>query len=158
MKKLTIILFALLTCNILFAQDEDFDPFGKRNELKLNLPTTIFGSYPEISYERILNSDISVGASFGVGLDKDYYNFNFAFTPYFRWFFGGSKTSMQKVAAGFFIEANGSLFSRNNEVWHDYSYGVGNNYTYAYSYKDESEFGAGFGLAIGWKYLTKIIG
>ncbi|MDD4846781.1 MAG: hypothetical protein PHV67_09270, partial [Petrimonas sp.] len=39
------------------------------NELKVNLPFTIFASSPEISYERVLNTDISVGASLLASLD-----------------------------------------------------------------------------------------
>src|SRR5690554_442310 len=82
----------------------------KANEVKLNLATSIFGLYPEVSYERILDSDISVGASVGVGLNDDYI-LDFALIPYFRWFFGGSHASMQKYGAGLYLEANGALFS-----------------------------------------------
>src|SRR5690606_18532293 len=79
----------------------------KVNEVKLNLATAIFGLYPEISYERILDSDISVGASAGIRLGDDYL-LNFALMPYFRWFFGGSHASLQKQGAGFYLEANGA--------------------------------------------------
>lgn len=131
MKKATTLFFTLLISSVLFAQnhDQDFKSALKRNELKINLPLAIFGSFPEISYERILNSDISIGAALGVRFADDY-DLKFAFTPHFRWFFGGSNQSMRKVAAGFFIEANGSVFTK-------------------------SEFGAGMGLAIGWKLITK---
>lgn len=116
-----------------------------QNELKLNLGTSIFGSFPEISYERILSTDMSVGASVGVGLDPDIYPYNFAFTPYFRWFFGGNSKSLEKYGAGFFIEANGSILSQKQNY---YNFNDG-------STKDNgSELGAGLGLALGWKYLT----
>src|SRR5690554_6615358 len=114
----------------------------KANEVKLNLATTIFGLYPEVSYERILDNDISVGASAGIGLGDDYF-VNFALMPYFRWFFGGSHTSLQKYGAGFYLEANGALFSRQYDMY-DFS-----------SSSTSSETGAGLGLAIGWKYLTQ---
>lgn len=122
----------LFMSSILFAQDEDFNSLLKRNELKLNIPTTIFGSFPEISYERVLNSDISAGVALGVGTSSyNDYDLGFAFTPHFRWFFGGNCTSMQKFSTGFFIEVNGSLFTK------------------------ESGGGAGMGMAFGWKYLSK---
>lgn len=118
----------------------------KLNEVKLNLATTIFGSYPEISYERILDSDISVGASAGVGLGDDYF-LNFALIPYFRWFFGGSHETLQKYGAGFYLEANGAIFSYE---YNDYDY-----YGGAFYSDTAVETGVGLGLAIGWKYLTK---
>ena len=129
MKKVTALFLAFLMSSALFAQNETSKPAAKCNELKINLPLTIFGSFPEISYERVLSSDISIGAAVGKRLADDY-DLNFAITPYFRWFFGGNNASMQKVAAGFFIEANGALFTK-------------------------SEVGAGLGLAIGWKLITK---
>jgi len=117
------------------------------NEMKLNLGTTIFGSFPEITYERILNSDISVGASLGVALEEDIYPTHVLFTPYVRWFFGGSSENLQKVGAGFFIEANGGLFTRaDDELF--YENGV-------YGSREETATGAGLGLALGWKYLTR---
>lgn len=118
------------------------------NELKINLPLAIFGSYPEISYERILNTDISVGAALGVSLDKERYPYQFMFTPHFRWFFGGNKKSMEKAGAGFFIEANGATYSR---VMETYSNLGGTNV----NENQKSIFGAGLGLALGWKYLSK---
>lgn len=118
----------------------------KANEVKLNLATTIFGSYPEISYERILDSDMSVGASVGVGLGEDYLsNFNLALMPYFRWFFGGSHAALQKYGAGFYLEANGAVYSQDYDAYEGgYDSVISNSGT-----------GAGLGLAVGWKYLTK---
>lgn len=118
----------------------------KTNEVKLNLGTTIFGLYPEVSYERILNSDISVGASVGVGTGNDY-ALNFSIMPYFRWFFGGSHESLQKYGAGIYIEANGAVISK------DYvDYDVDGSY---FSSSSSTETGAGLGLAVGWKYVSK---
>jgi hypothetical protein len=118
-----------------------------QNELKLNLGTTIFGSFPEISYEHLLNTDISVGASLGVALDTDIYPTHVLFTPYFRWFFGGNSENLQKYGAGFFIEANGGLFTRSDDELF-YENGV-------HGTREETATGAGLGLALGWKYLTR---
>ncbi|RNC66948.1 hypothetical protein [Proteiniphilum sp. X52] len=109
-----------------------------RNEIKLNLPTTIFSSFPEISYERILSADFSLGGSLGAALDQGRYPVDFAVIPYVRWFFGGNAKNLQKYGAGFFIEANGAIVSTNERF-----------------YDMRSEVLAGFGLAIGWKYLSQ---
>ena len=145
MKKITLVLFALVVSLGMYAQWNNECDF-KKNEVKVNLPLTIFMSYPEISYERILNTDISVGASLGVGLDKSRSLMDFAFTPYFRWFFGGNRNSMEKAGAGFFIEANGALFSANeNNSFFGTNTGS----------KEDKKFGAGLGLGVGWKYLSR---
>ena len=120
MKKITLLLTVILISISAFSQQRTRSFMGwhlakdapaKLNEVKLNLGTTIFGLYPELSYERIINEDFGVGASAGIGLGSDYI-MNFAFTPYARWFFGGNAANLQKYGAGFFIEANGSLFSQ----------------------------------------------
>lgn len=138
-----ILFLAIFTLSLSgFTQETD-----KLNEVKLNLPLTIFGSYPEVSYERILNPDISLGASFGIALDKERYPYQFMFTPYFRWFFIGNKRMNEKQGAGFFIEANGAVFTRTlSEI----PYPGGSE-----TMERESKTGAGLGVAIGWKYLSK---
>lgn len=149
MKKLSALLIVLIATTSLFAQQRRTKSFMgwhltkdtqfelKENEVKLNLATTIFGLYPEISYERILHEDFSVGGSAGIGLNGDY-PLDFSITPYARWFFGGTSTNLQKYGAGFFIEANGSVFSHND-----------------YDYELSNDVGAGLGLALGWKYISK---
>lgn len=152
MKKIPVLILALLISVSVFSQSHLESLFGfslekeqsiKLNEVKLNLPTTIFALYPEVSYERLLNSDISLGASVGINL-ADEYMMDFAFTPYFRWFFGGNSKSLDKYGAGFFIEANGSLFSPVNDT----------NLVID-GETIEEDLGAGLGLGLGWKYITK---
>ena len=51
---------------------------------------------PELSYERLISDNSSVGASVAFSLDKkEDMDLRFSFTPYYRMFFG------QKKAAGF---------------------------------------------------------
>src|SRR5690606_30691751 len=120
MKKQAILFVVLLVSLSVFSQKTHRVMGWKisrdipQNELKLNLGTSIFGSFPEISYERILNTDISVGASLGAALDRDIYPTHFLLTPYFRWFFGGDAENLQKYGAGFFIEANGGFFTTSD--------------------------------------------
>lgn len=109
-----------------------------RNEVKLNLPTTIFYSFSEITYERILSAYFSVGGSLGVALEPGRYPLDFAMIPYVRWFLGGNAKNLQKYGAGFFIEGNGAIVSTNRDA-----------------YDLQSEVFPGVGLAIGWKYLTR---
>ena len=152
MKKSIVILFALFMSIPLFSQQQQqsrgflrrqqppVEVFAPVNELKLNLALTIFGSYPEISYERVFKEDLSFGFSAGVGIG-DRYIMNYNLTPYFRWFFGGSSRSMEKIGAGLFLEANGALFGiehYNNDSW-----------------RFENTFGAGIGMAVGWKYVSR---
>lgn len=126
----------------LSAQEKDF--LLRKNEVKLNIPVSIFGAFPEVSYERILAEDISVGAALGVSVDGgDTYGYKYQFSPYFRWFFGGDRESARKYAAGLFIEANASVYS----VEEDKHY-VGADRT-------DFESGAGLGIGLGWKYVSK---
>ena len=153
MKKQMVLVVVLLVSLTAFSQETHRVMGWKiskdipQNELKLNLGTTIFTSFPEITYERLLDSDISVGASAGFALDEDLYPVDFAITPYVRWFFGGSAENLQKYGAGFFIEANGGLFAQETSG-EDYING-------SYVYSSEDKLGAGLGVALGWKYLTR---
>ncbi len=152
MKK-TIFLFAVLLISMsAFSQQRRTKSFmgwylakdapAKLNELKLNLGTTVIGVFPEISYEHVLSEDFSAGASVGINLNSDYYPLNFAVTPYGRWFFGGNSTSLQKYGAGFFIEASGSVFGvRTSHLAEDA--------------KPDGDLGAGLGVAVGLKHVTR---
>lgn len=152
MKKTTLLLVALTMSIGMYAQrDRDCcSGFIKKNEVKLNLPLTIFASFPEVYYERVLAADLSLGASLGASLNNKDYPFNFIFAPYGRWFFGGAKKSMEKAASGFFIEVNGALLSQRKN-WLEVN--VGQNPPNESS--KESIFGAGLGMAVGWKYLSR---
>lgn len=162
MRKITILLSVLLLSSVTLFAQKSYRFMGWKlqkdvpvNEVKINLPVTIFCSYPEVSYERILNDDISVGGALGVALQEDRYPVKFAFNPYFRWFFGGNSKSKDKYGSGFFIEANGGLLI-SNYGYDDYSY-INENGDKVYTNENgtSNDFGAGLGLALGWKYLSK---
>ena len=156
MKKLSLFLIVLVSCTTLFAQQRTRSFMGwhlakdapiKRNELKLNVGSTIFGLFPEVSYERIISEDFSIGGSAGINL-SDEYTLQYTITPYARWFFGGNSTSLQKYGAGFFMELNAAVFG-NEDYDRSYSdYGTD-------LWKAEYNLGAGVGLAIGWKYISR---
>ncbi len=102
-----------------------------KNELKINAVYLLAG-YPEITYERILGEESSVGMSVGFALDESF-GLNFGMFPYYRLFFG------KKRAAGFFVEGNGALYSEQLDL----------------PTGEATKTAAGLGLALGGKFLTK---
>jgi len=130
MKKLITIL-AVFCSTLAFSQSEN-------NEFKVNILYTAIGM-PELSYERLISDNSSLGASVAFSLDKkEDMELRFSFTPYYRMFFG------QKKAAGFFIEANSIVVN-----YIDSTYYYGNSTTY------NTKTGFGLGAAAGAKFLTK---
>ena len=130
MKKLITIL-AVFCSTLAFSQSEI-------NEFKVNILYTAIGM-PELSYERLISDNSSVGASVAFSLDKkEDMDLRFSFTPYYRMFFG------QKKAAGFFIEANSIIVKYVDTIYYNES-------TNTY----ETKTGFGLGAAAGAKFLTK---
>jgi len=130
MKKLITIL-AVICSSLAFSQSEN-------NEFKVNILYTAIGM-PELSYERLISDNSSVGASLAFSLDKkEDMDLRLSFTPYYRMFFG------QKKAAGFFIEANSIVINYVDTIYFD---GTSSKY--------ETRTGFGLGAAAGAKFLTK---
>ena len=130
MKKL-ITIFAVFCSTLAFSQSEI-------NEFKVNILYTAIGM-PELSYERLISDNSSLGASVAFSLDKkEDMDLRFSFTPYYRMFFG------QKKAAGFFIEANSIIVKYVDTIYYNES-------TNTY----ETKTGFGLGAAAGAKFLTK---
>jgi hypothetical protein len=139
MKKILLIVLMGLSINA-FAQEATVVK-SKLNEIKVNAPYLLAG-YPEVSYERIIDDESSVGISIGFSADE-VFNYDFTAIPYYRFYFG------KKQAAGFFIEGNGIVFSGKNEsvIYDD----ITNNY----NSNNSSHLGMGLGMAIGGKFLNK---
>lgn len=115
-----------------------------RHEVKLNLGSSLFAVFPEVSYEYILSDDISLGAAVGYGFDtKGRGDYNFKATPFARWFFSPGD---RQPATGFFLEANGLMGSQD---FYKYDSSMESQIKYY------NNFVAGLGLAAGWKYLSK---
>jgi len=112
--------------------------FGK-NELKGNALALVFGSF-NVSYERILNEESSLGVSVNVPFDKDNWDINYTLTGYYRYYFG------KKPAVGFFGEVFGMLNNVDEYVSNDSS-------DYYYQQKTLTDFALGIGL--GGKWVTK---
>lgn len=155
MKKLAVIFLFLLFFGIIHLKAQEDLELTHRHELKLNLGSSVFMAFPEVSYEYLLSEDMTVGAAVGFGFDtQDSDGYSFKATPFLRWFFGDinwwglRSRGMQHPATGFFLEANGAVGSLDV-----YSYDY-IDYTNRYT-KEKSMVTGGMGFAFGWKYLSK---
>jgi hypothetical protein len=107
MKKQAILAIALLVSFSAFSQKTHRVMGWKisrdipQNEVKLNLGTTIFGLYPEISYERILSEDFSLGVTAGISLDEDEYPLSFGLMPLHVGFLGKFPKFYKSMAPDF---------------------------------------------------------
>ena len=140
MKKIILSICLVL---VFFNANSQEDEKQTNNEIKLNVAYLIAG-IPEVGYEYILNEESSVGADILFAIDNDA-DIRFAFTPYYRFFFG------KKRAAGFFVEGFGMLNtteSYNDIYYYDPVYGD----TYDYSRENITDFA--LGVAVGGKFLT----
>ncbi|TDG35770.1 hypothetical protein EZJ43_12180 [Pedobacter changchengzhani] len=100
---------------------------------------------PELSYERILEDNMSVGLSLaaGIGNEDDFSQYKFLAIPHYRLYFG------KRRAAGFFIEGNVAVASvRERDLRYEATNGN-------YQVSDESTVNFGVGAAVGAKFLTK---
>lgn len=141
MKK-AIPFFLIFLFSINMYSQEESKPTSQilgNNELKLNA-LLLIAELPEITYERIISNESSIGFSFAFSLDNSSTDYNFYLLPYYRLYFG------EKRAAGFFLEANAMFFSEDRGIIYT------DNGT---SFQQEDEFGAGLGIAVGGKFLTK---
>lgn len=145
----------LVTSFASFAQ-EDVQENPKQNELKVNAFNLIVFKSVDFSYEYLIDSESSVGASVLFNLqnrdDRDFedgpiYNEKFAFTPYYRRYFSS------KYAWGFFLEAFG-MYSVQEDNDEDYLFNpVIDDYEYVYS--DGTSNSIAFGMAVGGKFVSK---
>ena len=145
MKKITLTFALLFVFANMFSQDEET---LSRNEIKLNVAYLIAGM-PEVSYEYLINEESSVGASILFAIDNDI-DFNFAFTPYYRFYFGKKRT------AGFFVEGFGML-NVTEESLDIYYYDApvnGSDIYYGNNDYSETNTNLALGVAVGGKFLT----
>jgi len=118
------------------------------NEIKVNLLTSVVG-LPELNYERFLANNMGVGLAVAVSVDKiASMSLRYMALPYYRLYFGSKK------ASGFFIEANTALV-RQKERTYDLSYDNINNTYYYTNIRIRSTTNFGFGVATGFKFLSK---
>jgi len=155
MKKAFLVLL-LLTSFVSFAQEEVQEEKVKHSEIKVNAFNLIVFKSVDFSYEYLIDSESSVGASVLFNLqnredrnfeDGPIYNEKFSFTPYYRRYFSS------KYAWGFFLEAFGS-YNIQDTVVDEYVYDIVlDDYNYVSS--DETSNNVAFGIAVGGKFVTK---
>ena len=146
MKKVFLVSFLFLSVLATKAQEtENVQVIEKQNELKINAFNLIAFEYIDITYERILNEESSVGVGMLFALDNEVYGISdlrreFSITPYFRQFFSN------KYAKGFFVEAFGMLHGGKDEFYIDDNFGF-------YEIRDYTDFA--LGISVGGKFVTK---
>lgn len=144
MRNTYLILLTLLTvftANAQTTNDSISNVYQKQNEIKLNGILLLVGAF-EVSYERNLSEDTSVGVSFFTPYDAENIDadLNYYISPYFRVFFG------EKYAAGFFVEGFGMLNSidrRTTDTINDF---------FETTEEAVTDFALGFG--VGGKWVT----
>lgn len=145
----------LFTSFAIFAQDDMQVEKVKHHEIKVNAFNLIIFKSADFSYEYLLDSESSIGATVLFNLqnheDRDFedgpvYREKFAFTPYYRRYFSS------KHAWGFFLEAFG-MYSVQEDI-DEYNY-LDEFGEYQYVYSDETSNSIGFGMAVGGKFVSK---
>lgn len=91
-----------------------------QNEIRVNALHVVLG-FPEITYERNLTNELSVGLSAGTRIDEDV-NYVWGITPFMRVYFGlsGMPRTLNQ-SEGFFFEMNGAVGQTefSNYYWID---------------------------------------
>lgn len=158
MRKIIITLASLLLLGLLpgtARAQEGVLTSGPLNEVKLNLPITIAGKGVDLSCERILLEDLSAGAAVTYVFNQTYaLPYQYAVTPYARWFFWKRRGQEDHPGAGFFLEVSMGLFGGNvvESHWVDPEDGDGKP---VYTSEEKNGFGVGPGLAVGHKWISR---
>lgn len=129
------------------------EPIFRKNEVGIDLLSTIILKTPMISYEHILNSDIGVGmrGRFSFDQDEPMGNIYWGLLPNFRWYFSGNTSSTTRYATGLFAEVNG-LIGKGRMARFNYAdeYGHSN----VEPTRVEKGMIGGLGLGLGYKYVN----
>ncbi len=146
MKNLVLITLLFIT-TISFSQEEK-ETIVKKHELKANAFNLIVFKTADFSYEYLIDSESSFGASLLFNLqdnDNPYYE-KFAFTPFYRRYFSS------KYAWGFFIETFGMY---NVQKDYDGGYYDYTNDVYVNRSSTEESSNIAFGISVGAKFVSK---
>jgi len=156
--KNVILVIALFVSMVGFSQETE-EKIERSHELKVNAFNLIVFKSVDFSYEYLIDSESSFGASLFFNLqdsnddsyddsydDGPYYDEKFAFTPYYRRYFSS------KYAWGFFIEAFGMYNVQKDYYSGYYDY---NTNQYIDVNSSESSNNMAFGIAVGAKFVSK---
>jgi len=138
---LLIVLFAFYSIKAQAQSETDANSYQKNNEIKLNLISPLMDAF-EVSYERFLNKNSSLGISaFKVYEHSTNDDMNYYISPYYRYYFG------KKYASGFFAEGFGMFTSTDGKKIYE-----ADNVTFA---EGKDVYDLALGAGFGWKLVTK---
>lgn len=142
MKKIILSALFLVVSITLFSQENE----PRQSELKINMSNLIGFKWLDVTYERLLNEESSIGVGTLFSLDNkseglDEYR-TFSITPYYRQFFSN------KFAQGFFVEAFTMLHSGKYENYYS------NSGPYD-TLVEEKYTDLAVGISVGGKWVTK---
>lgn len=144
MKKYIFLLIIGLVNLSLLAQEKN--AFKGMFEIKSNALYTIFETQ-ELSFEKIITDEHSIGISLTIPIDDETFKFNFLLLPYYRLYYGNR-------ASGFFLEANFAFASYDDYTNIMIPDNTPTNYDNDYLKKKTNTFKIGFGAGVGYKFLT----
>jgi len=140
MKNVMILLSLVLVTQVFGQEKRQIEK--ERNEVKLNASNLIAFQFMDLTYERLLDEDSSmgIGTLFYFGTDQsDSWDYRtFSLTPYFRQYFSNSH------AKGFFVEGFGMFNSGN--------YNGDSNF---FDSEERSFFDFALGISVGGKFVNK---
>jgi hypothetical protein len=126
-----------------YAQEIDIEERLAKHEIHFNVLMPIAAKSFEVSYERILNEDTSVGISGFVG-NHEYLDLQYMVSPYFRKYFSKS------YASGFFMDVFLGVNQSKYEKWGYYN----DTGDWVENYGEKYVTDAAFGVGAGAKFLT----
>ncbi|MGB0879863.1 MAG: DUF3575 domain-containing protein [Polaribacter sp.] len=137
MKKITLLIVLLISTISTAQEKEEKHPqdIDKKGEIKINALTILSFKWIDLSYERLLDEESSLGISAAINTDTSISSLDYSLTPYYRRYFSG------KYARGFFAEGFGMLFSAEEDT-------IFNN-------TNKSETGFALGVSVGGKFVSK---
>jgi len=144
MKKIFYIFIVLITVSS-YSQDR-YETAERQYEIKLNALNLISAKWLDVSIERILNEESSVGVSFLTRIgnypeSRVWGIKSYSVTPYYRQYFS------YQYAAGFFIEA---FAMYNGGERNDWIYNEITNQNEKINYQDVA-----FGISLGQKFVSR---
>jgi len=136
MKKITLLILLLVVTLSVAQEKEEIYPqdVNKKHELKINALTLLAAKWIDVSYERLIDEESSLGTAVTINTDSFETDLNYAITPYYRRYFSG------KFARGFFVEGFGMLFSAKDNSLFDPN--------------NEDVTGFALGISIGGKFVS----
>lgn len=158
MRNLLYISIALLMSAFTFGQQQPMSatPSLKsttpmlKNEVRFNVATAVAG-LPELTYEGFIADNVGLGMSVAVSVESvENMRLRSMFLPFARIYFSGQSLGTYNNE-GFFIEGNLGLVAQRGTPEDLVNIIINNPPTT----EVKSYFNAGFGAAVGWKFLTK---